>query len=75
MNKNYIRLSFFENVSHSSKDTRCNIIQILALLHDIEIVIWSNLEQIEHLIKHLTVLASNADNCLKFIRIFLELLY
>ena len=73
MNKNHIRLDLFQNIFYSAKDIRCDIEQSLLVLHDGQIVIRNNMEGLEDLIQHLTVLTGYADNCFKIFLVFSSL--
>jgi hypothetical protein len=48
----------------SSRDTR-DVEQILPRPHDVQIVIGTDMEQVQHLVEHLAVLGGDADQALK----------
>ncbi len=60
MDKNDIGLELRENVFHSLQNGNSYISQILPRTHDIEIEVRDDLEEIQDLVKHLTMLAGNA---------------
>ena len=73
MHKHQIRVNLFEHITHTRQHTCRNVIEVLSLFHDVEIIVWCDLKYFEHLIKHFTMLTGNADKCLEFIWMFLEL--
>ncbi|MNT97272.1 hypothetical protein D3C72_2395590 [compost metagenome] len=48
-------------------NSRADVRQILARLHDVQIEIWLDGKQVKHLVEHLAVLACNADLCIEAI--------
>ncbi|MNI81354.1 hypothetical protein D3C73_1379600 [compost metagenome] len=46
-------------------DGRADVRKILAGFHDVQIEIWLDGEQVEHLVEHFAVLACNADLCIE----------
>ncbi len=39
MHQHDIGLTFLKYITHTCKDTRCHVIQILTLFHDIQIIV------------------------------------
>ena len=74
VNKNNVGLCLFQYVAQANEYACGNIVKILSLLHNVEVVIGSNLEKAKHLVEHLTVLSRYTDNGLECFGIFLELL-
>ncbi len=62
-----MRLPFLEYISHSSQHTGSDIIQVLPLLHDVEVIIWFYLKYIQHLVEDLSMLTSYTNDGLKLI--------
>ena len=60
-----IRLFYPENFAHSHKNCCCYIGQILSLLHNIQVVIRNDAEDIKHLLQHFPVLAGDTDDRLQ----------
>ena len=75
MDQNHIRLDFLQDIAHAGKHPCGHVVEILALLHDVQVVIRHDLEDAQHLVQHLAVLARHAHNRLELSRILLELLY
>ena len=75
MDQNHIRLALFEHIAHASKHAGGDIVEILPLLHDVQVVIRLHIEDPEHLVQHLTVLSRYSHDCLEILRILLELLH
>lgn len=75
MNQYNIWLALLEYISHSSQHTGSDIIQVLSLLHDVEIIIWFYLKYIQYLVEHLSVLTSYTNDGLKPIIMLLKLFY
>lgn len=69
-----VGLRLDENITHACEHTGGDIIEILPLLHDVEVVVRLDIKDFEHLVKHLAVLSRNADYCFKLLGMFLELL-
>ncbi|MNZ72620.1 hypothetical protein D3C78_910010 [compost metagenome] len=59
VNQNNVRLERGENRFHALQDSGGYIGQILARLHDVQIEVRLNPEQVEHLIEHFAMLAGN----------------
>ena len=60
MNEDNIRLANLEDVAHAGKDTCGYVIEVLTLLHDVEVVVRSDIEDGEYLIEHLAMLTCDA---------------
>ena len=75
MDQHHIWLALFEHVTHTGEHAGGDIVQVLSLLHNVEIIVRLHLEYLEHLVQHLAVLTGHTHNCLKIFRIFLELLH
>lgn len=50
MNQNHIRLALFEHVAHAGKHASGDIVQVLPLLHDIQVIIRFHVEDAQHLV-------------------------
>ena len=57
-----IRLYLLEHRLYTRENIRCDIKEGLSLLHYREIVVGDNIERLEHLIEHLSVLPCHADD-------------
>ena len=75
MDQDHIRLALLEHVAHAGKHAGSDIVQVLPLLHDIQVIIRLHIEDAQHLIQHLPMLPSHAHDRLKFLRILLELFH
>ena len=75
MNQYYIRMNFFQDITHTQQYSGSNVVQILSLLHDIQVIIRLDIENMENLVKHFTVLSGYANQCFKLMRSFLELFH
>ena len=73
MYKYYIRMTFFEHITKTCKNTCSHISQILPLLHDIQVIIRLHVKKIKNLIKHFTMLTCYTYDCFKFIIPLLKL--
>ena len=69
-----VGLRFTQHVAHACKHAGSDIIEILSLLHDVEVEVGADVEDVKHLVEHLAVLTGDADNGLECIGMFLELL-
>lgn len=67
MYEHYIRTTLLEHITKPCEHVCCHIGKILALFHDVEVDVWSNLKDFEHLIKHFTMLAGYAYDSLKLL--------
>ncbi|MNQ76526.1 hypothetical protein D3C85_913690 [compost metagenome] len=54
-------MTFAEYRFHPLQDGSGNVTEILTRLHDVEVIVWLQLEKIEYLVKHFPVLASNTQ--------------
>ena len=75
MDKNNVRLLYGKDIAHARQDSRCHIIEILSLTHDIQIVVRLYTEYFKHTVKHLAVLSGHCDNYIQAIGILLQLSY
>ena len=75
MDQDHIRLALLEYVAHAGKHAGSDIVQVLPLLHDIQVIIRLHLEYAQHLVQHLPMLPRHAHDRLKLLRILLELLH
>ena len=71
----HIRLALLEHISHTCQYPGGNIIQVLSLLHDIEVEVWLHLKDVQHLVKHFSMLTCYANDGLKLIAVFLKFLH
>jgi hypothetical protein len=51
----------FENTAQSEEDIGRDVGLVLAPLHDVDVVLGDNLEQVQHLVKHLPVLGDDTN--------------
>ena len=75
MYQNKIRPTLCKNIAHTCQHPCRHIGQVLTALHYIQVKIWCDFKQSQHLIKHFTMLSSNTDYCLEVICMLLKLLY
>ena len=75
MDKDHIGLNFFQHITHPRKHASSDVIEVLPLLHDIQVIVGLNLKYLEHLVQHLAVLTGHANYRFKLIRMLLELLH
>ena len=61
-------------IAHAQQHARGHVVEVLPLLHDIQIVIGLYVEYAQHLIQHLTMLTGNAYDAAEAIRMFGQLL-
>ena len=62
-----IRLFYTEDLTHSHKNCSRHIRQILPLLHNIQIIIRNDAEDIKHLLQHFPVLSGDTDDRLQLL--------
>ena len=74
MNKDDIRLRFIQHIAQPKEYTGSHVVQVLTLLHDVQVIIRIHSENLQHLIQHLPMLPRYADYCLECFRMLLELL-
>ena len=75
VDQHHIGLARLEHVAHTGEHAGGDIVEVLPLLHDVQVVIRLHIEDPEHLVQHLTVLSRYAHDCLEILRILLELLH
>ena len=75
MDQDDIRLAFLEHVAHAGEHAGSYVVQVLPVLHDIQVKIRLHIEDAQHLVQHLPMLPSHAHNRLELLRILLELLH
>ena len=68
----HIGLYLFQYITHTGQHTSGHIIQILSLLHDIQIIIRFDVEYLQHLIQHFPMLSGYAHHSLYPFWLFLE---
>ena len=61
MNEYDIGTAFFEDVAKAGEGTCCYIGKVLPLLHDVEVVVRSYIENLKHLVKHFAMLAGDTN--------------
>jgi hypothetical protein len=61
-------MKFLEDTLHAGQDGTCDISQILARFHDVQIEIGLNFKQAKNLIQHFAVLGGDAHPCLYTLR-------
>ena len=74
VDQHHIGLARLEHVAHTGEHAGGDIVQVLPLLHNIEVEVGLHVEDAQHLVQHLAVLSRHAHNRLKLTRILLELL-
>ena len=75
VDQHHIGLALLEHVAHTGEHAGGDVVQVLSLLHNVEVEVGLHLEDAQHLVQHLAVLSRHAHNRLKLLRIFLELLH
>ena len=60
MNKDHIGFLFFQYFPDPVQNIGRDIEQGLTVFHDVQIIVWNNVEGFQYLIQHLTVLGGNA---------------
>ena len=75
MYQHHIGLAFLEDITHAREHSSRDIIQVLTLLHDVEVIVGGYVEDAKHLIQHLAMLTGDAHDRLEILCIFLELLH
>ena len=72
MHEKYVGAALLEHIAHTEQHTRGDVVEVLSLLHYVEVEVGFYVEEFQNLIEHLTVLARNADDCLKLFAALLE---
>ena len=75
MDQYYIGLDLFQHIPHPGKHPGRNVVQVLPLLHDVQVVIRLYFEYPQHLVQHLPMLPSHAHHRLELPRMLLELFH
>ena len=75
MYEHHIGLHLTQHVTHAQQHTGCHVIQVLPLLHDVEVIVGNYLKESQHLVEHLTVLTCHAYNRLEILGILFECLH
>ena len=75
MHQHYIGFALVEHIAHTREHTCCDIVEVLPLLHDVQVIIRLHVKDGEYLVQHFTVLTRHANNRFKLTGMFLELLY
>ena len=75
MDKDHVGLYFLQDIAHAGEHAGGDVVEVLALFHYVEVVVRGDLEDAQHLVQHLAVLAGDAHYSLELFRVFLELLY
>jgi hypothetical protein len=70
MHKHEVRPAIVQYVAHAEHDRGRYVVQILTLLHDIQVEMRPYLKQRQYLIKHLPMLARHADETVDSVRLF-----
>lgn len=73
VDEHYVGGGFREHVAHADEHAGGDIVEVLTLLHDVEVVVGGDVEDGEHLVEHLAVLSGDADDGLERVGVFLEL--
>ena len=75
MHQDDVRFGLFEYVSHAHQYPCSNVVQVLSLLHDVQVVVGYDVEQVKYLVEHLPVLPGHAYEGGEVLRVFFEGLY
>ena len=75
VHQHHVGPDFFEHVAHAGEHAGRNVVEVLPLLHNVEVEIGVDIEYTQHLVQHLAVLSCNTHNRLEFRRMLLELLH
>ena len=62
MHKDKVGLLLLQHALETREDIAGDVVQILSGLHDVQIVLRHDVEQIEHLVQHLPVLRGDAND-------------
>ena len=74
MNEDDIGLHRVEYVAHTRQHAGGNVVEVLPLLHDVEVVVGRDVEDAQHLVEHFAVLSRNAHDGFEFRRVSPEFL-
>ncbi len=72
VDKHHVRLHLPVHIAQSGKHPGGDIVEVLPLLHDVEVVMGRDAEQPQYLVEHLAVLTGNADKGLEPVGLFLK---
>ena len=75
VDKHDIGLCLLQHIPHAQKNTSRDIIQVLPCFHDVQVIVWPNIEQMQHLVQHLTMLTRHAHYGLESFGFLLKALY
>ncbi|EKD97403.1 MAG: hypothetical protein ACD_23C00945G0003 [uncultured bacterium] len=65
MHQHDVGLELAEHAFHTLQDGSSHVSQVLPGLHDVEVKVWLDGKQVQHLVQHLAVLGSNAESGVK----------
>ena len=57
-----VGLALFQHVAHAGEHAGRDVVEVLPLLHDVQVVVGADVKDTEHLVQHLAVLAGDADD-------------
>ena len=72
MYQHNVWLRLFQYVTHACQHAGCHVIEVLTLLHDVQVVVGLYVKDAQHLVEHLAVLTRHANLCLKVGVVFLK---
>ena len=75
MDQDQVGLFLGQDVFQAHEGLGRNVVQRLPLGHDIQVIVRCNLEEIQYLVEHLTVLGRNGDDGLDPVGMFLQFQY
>ena len=75
VDEHYVGPRLTEHVAHAEQHARGHVVEILPLLHYVEVVVGTDVEYLKHLVEHLPVLAGDAYRGAELSGMLLEFLY
>lgn len=73
MYQHHVGFRLLQNAAHSEQDARGEVVEILSGLHEVEVVVGTDAEDVEYLVEHLAVLSGDADEHAEMLRSPLQL--
>ena len=63
---------FFKDVAHACEDSASYVGEVLALLHDVQVEVGGDFEEVQHLVEHLSVLTCHGHDGFELFGALLE---
>src|SRR6185369_9493565 len=73
VNKHQVGPGLGQDTPETDEDTGGHVGQVLPRPHDVQVVVWTDVEDVQHLIEHLTMLGSDTNLDFEPVRVFLQL--